>query len=99
MPDDWAVQVQEAFVNVQKHGLAVDSIVLPWDWREQWSVVAGIDMHDRLFGVPVRFAMVDQPVAIIDQPAIHIELDRSERSDFGCLSFGGTTGSFPKLKR
>ena len=65
LPEDWAVQVHEAFVDVQKWALIVESLVLPWHWRNGWAAYARQQTDQKLFGVDVHFAMVDRPIATI----------------------------------
>lgn len=64
MPENWAEQVYEALVEVQKWGLSFDTLVLPWSWREQWSSAA----TELGFPRPIihyRFAMIEKPIALI----------------------------------
>jgi len=65
MPQDWAAQIYEAFVEVQKHALVVGGVVLPWQWRLGWQELSRADTDVRLYGVPVSFAMVERPIALI----------------------------------
>lgn len=65
LPTDWAAQIHEAFIEVQKHALVVGGVVLPWQWRRGWEALERNQTDTRLFGVPASFAMVDRPVALI----------------------------------
>jgi hypothetical protein len=65
LPDDWAQQVHEAFIDVQKWAIPVGAVALPWAWRTGWETLASDYTTAQLFGVDVLFAMVDRPVALI----------------------------------
>jgi len=63
LPDDWAAQVHEAFIDVQKWAIPVDAVALPWAWRSGWEALSSDAAQ--LFGVDVLFAMIDKPIALI----------------------------------
>ena len=64
LPLDWAAQVHEAFVRVHEQRLTVDTLALPWQWRDGWAAHAAMQTDQRLFGVDVRFALIDRPIAM-----------------------------------
>ena len=65
LPDDWAQQVHEAFIDVQKWAIPVDAVALPWAWRTGWHALASQYTTVQLFGVDVLFAMIDKPIALV----------------------------------
>jgi hypothetical protein len=65
LPEDWAQQVHAAFVDVQKWAIPVDAIAIPWAWRTGWQALASLETNVRFFGVPVMFAMVEKPIALV----------------------------------
>ena len=65
LPDDWSVQVADAFIDVHKWGIPVDAVALPWAWRDGWEGLASEHGDAQMFGRDVLFAMIDKPVALI----------------------------------
>jgi|GEM_PF-4973818 len=67
MPENWAQQIHDAFIDVQKYRLSVDAIVIPWAWQTDWATLTAQQTDRHIFGVEVKFAIIDRPFAIIQR--------------------------------
>jgi len=68
LPEHWVALVEEAYVEVAKHMLEAEYIVLPWAWRNhfqasQWQEYGSVP--ETFHGLKVIFGMVSAPIATV----------------------------------